>query len=371
MDVTCNVIEDLLPLYADGICSEDTRTIIEHHTAMCPECREKLEAMTLKLEKNEKKVKIENPFKKVKNHYLRTAIVTLLVCAFIIVPVCGIGYLLVNEQYGNGYSWSSFKTEMKLRKMNGMLKGGKYREFLDEFELYSGYSGDYTSEELNMYKDMFAEDFADYFSKNKIKYSYVQADDGKCEGGEIGILTENMETVIMMFGIEKDEKLYFAGYNSASYYKELPLMNLLYKDSVYTYFELLRNRERLDGAVMFNRTAKNNQGLNSDYGTYSNILKKKYTDMLDLYSYISCETGEIAYRRDALPVGDRDCIYRYFSQETVLTMADRDGTEFTVSFFTAADTTSFPRQAVIGVDNIIYSDNTPDDFKTLFEDIFT
>ena len=87
MDVTCNIIEDLLPLYADGICSEDTKTIIEHHIAVCPECREKLEAMTAKLEKNEKKAKIDNPFKKVRNHYLRLVVVTLLVCAIVIVPL--------------------------------------------------------------------------------------------------------------------------------------------------------------------------------------------------------------------------------------------------------------------------------------------
>ena len=29
--ITCKVIEDLLPLYADEICSDDSRTIVEHH----------------------------------------------------------------------------------------------------------------------------------------------------------------------------------------------------------------------------------------------------------------------------------------------------------------------------------------------------
>lgn len=49
--LTCKIIEDLLPLYADGICSEDSRDIIGQHIAICPDCKEKLEAMTLKLEK--------------------------------------------------------------------------------------------------------------------------------------------------------------------------------------------------------------------------------------------------------------------------------------------------------------------------------
>ena len=124
MDVTCNVIEDLLPLYADGICSEDTKTIIEHHIAVCPECREKLEAMTAKLETSEKKAKVDNPFKKVRNHYLRLVTVTLLVCAIIIVPLGSVWYLSTNTYYGNGYTWSSLKMENRIRRIGNMLKRG-------------------------------------------------------------------------------------------------------------------------------------------------------------------------------------------------------------------------------------------------------
>ena len=47
--ITCKIIEDLLPLYADEICSDDSRTIVEHHVAECNECREKLETMSIKL----------------------------------------------------------------------------------------------------------------------------------------------------------------------------------------------------------------------------------------------------------------------------------------------------------------------------------
>ena len=121
MIFTCNVIEDLLPLYADGICSEDTKTVVEHHAAECEECRKKLDAMaseTLKekniretvFDKHEKRYP-ENPFKKVRRHYTRLIAITLLICTVILLPAAGAFVLTVNEQYDRGYSWAEFKAE--------------------------------------------------------------------------------------------------------------------------------------------------------------------------------------------------------------------------------------------------------------------
>lgn len=42
MKVTCNVIRDLLPVYHDGICSPDSRTLVEEHLCGCESCREEL-----------------------------------------------------------------------------------------------------------------------------------------------------------------------------------------------------------------------------------------------------------------------------------------------------------------------------------------
>ena len=42
----CNIIQDLLPLYADGCCTDDTRTWIREHLDQCAGCRAALDAMT-------------------------------------------------------------------------------------------------------------------------------------------------------------------------------------------------------------------------------------------------------------------------------------------------------------------------------------
>lgn len=39
----CEIIEDLLPLYLDDACNEETRKAVEEHLASCEKCREKAE----------------------------------------------------------------------------------------------------------------------------------------------------------------------------------------------------------------------------------------------------------------------------------------------------------------------------------------
>ena len=57
MNITCNVITDLLPLYLDGAASEDTKKIISAHLKTCRFCRDAL----LRMKENGKtKAKIKD-----------------------------------------------------------------------------------------------------------------------------------------------------------------------------------------------------------------------------------------------------------------------------------------------------------------------
>lgn len=48
MKISCNIIRDLLPLYAEDLASEDTRTLVEAHLCDCAECTVILESMKQK-----------------------------------------------------------------------------------------------------------------------------------------------------------------------------------------------------------------------------------------------------------------------------------------------------------------------------------
>ncbi|MCD8382158.1 MAG: zf-HC2 domain-containing protein [Clostridiales bacterium] len=45
MKLSCDVIDDLLPLYADGACGQETVALVEEHLTSCPRCRARLEQM--------------------------------------------------------------------------------------------------------------------------------------------------------------------------------------------------------------------------------------------------------------------------------------------------------------------------------------
>lgn len=42
MRLPCKVVEDLLPIYHDKVCSEETKKIVEEHLSCCDSCTQKL-----------------------------------------------------------------------------------------------------------------------------------------------------------------------------------------------------------------------------------------------------------------------------------------------------------------------------------------
>lgn len=79
MNCNCGIIDDLLPLYADGVCSEESKAVIEAHLASCKVCREKLERMqdeTVASEtvKSSGEITAAKYAKKVRKHRFRLAV---------------------------------------------------------------------------------------------------------------------------------------------------------------------------------------------------------------------------------------------------------------------------------------------------------
>lgn len=45
MNISCEIIRDLLPLYHDDVCSSDSKMMVEEHLAYCDSCKAELKAM--------------------------------------------------------------------------------------------------------------------------------------------------------------------------------------------------------------------------------------------------------------------------------------------------------------------------------------
>ncbi|MGF7145576.1 putative anti-sigma-YlaC factor YlaD [Anaerotaenia torta] len=93
MKISCEIIKDLLPLYLDGVCSNESKAVIEEHLAECDSCKDELQAMKeeLFLSRKEQNLKEAEAVKKLSRRWkkgmmkslLKGVLLTLLVVAAI------------------------------------------------------------------------------------------------------------------------------------------------------------------------------------------------------------------------------------------------------------------------------------------------
>lgn len=88
MKLSCKVIEDILPLYYDGICSEDSAALVEEHLQDCPHCSQILSKLRADITAAEKPVDDLKPLKKIQKSYkkLRLGWVIAILCLLVLIP---------------------------------------------------------------------------------------------------------------------------------------------------------------------------------------------------------------------------------------------------------------------------------------------
>ena len=92
MKCSCNIIRDLMPLYIDGVCSEESKKIIEEHLEECEECRAYFSSMNEENKINEhlydeKESQKISSFKAVKKRIRRKQIVSGIIAILIVISM--------------------------------------------------------------------------------------------------------------------------------------------------------------------------------------------------------------------------------------------------------------------------------------------
>lgn len=104
MNISCKVIQDLLPLYHDNVCSPETNALVEEHLQTCEVCLEeyhKLEESPLakngKKEEAEKEnvQRIKNVKKVLKKKRVRVSVITAVVVLLLCIP----GWFVMNLRF--------------------------------------------------------------------------------------------------------------------------------------------------------------------------------------------------------------------------------------------------------------------------------
>ena len=126
IELDCEIIQDLLPLYEENYCSEQSKILVEEHLKECKVCQEKLEnfrkeiSTTMIQEDIDEKI-IKKGMRKIKRIKI-IGISVLLVCLsflFIIIPVR-------NYQRGSGITYANLKELYMTRKFMEDIKSKNY-----------------------------------------------------------------------------------------------------------------------------------------------------------------------------------------------------------------------------------------------------
>ena len=65
MKLPCKVIEDMLPLYYDGVCSQETTDLVMTHLNDCPQCSRVFHELHFEINCSEESTEDLQPLKKI------------------------------------------------------------------------------------------------------------------------------------------------------------------------------------------------------------------------------------------------------------------------------------------------------------------
>lgn len=89
MKENCEIIKDLLPLYADKVCSKQTKIIVEEHLEKCKKCMEYyniIKEENKSIELDEKK-ELKRFYKKIRNNKIASIILTIVIMLGLLIVV--------------------------------------------------------------------------------------------------------------------------------------------------------------------------------------------------------------------------------------------------------------------------------------------
>ena len=131
----CELIRDLLPLYADGLCSEETNAQVEAHLEACEECRQKLAHYRANVGEEQKLAAEDpsaiHPMKKVRTKLRRRKWLSVTLCVLLCIVAAGLGVLTIGEINGHKVSFSTCGNIIRLNYITHQLTKGNTDVLLD------------------------------------------------------------------------------------------------------------------------------------------------------------------------------------------------------------------------------------------------
>lgn len=160
----CEIVQDLLPLYVDGCCTQGSRELVEEHLKECAACKQVFGAMTGDIPapqepepeaepipaepvQEEPEKKREKTFRKGMKKIRRRWIASLIV-VILLVPLVLLG---INQARGDGLCYTNLNEFYLANAFLGKMKAGDYEgaaKYIDREVRRGEFQARFTEEEL-------------------------------------------------------------------------------------------------------------------------------------------------------------------------------------------------------------------------------
>ena len=174
MKMQCEVIEDMLPMYYDKVCSDESAAMVEEHLKDCPRCNQILTNLRTNIPISETAVDDIKPLKKIQKSYkkMRLGWLMAIVCVVVLLPATFVFGHQRGEQGEQSEHTVAYTQEEALAYAN---------EFLACL-VEGNYAKAYTYWDVKEEKEQFLND--NIFTEEEL--ANFEADGFKkfCEGGE-------------------------------------------------------------------------------------------------------------------------------------------------------------------------------------------
>lgn len=141
MNLSCEIVQDLLLLYTDGACSPESRRAVEEHLARCPACRRHMEALKLPDTMAETPPEpvvqervMKNSFRKLRRRWLLSVLSVLL-----LFPLLLLGIMGVHEYRGEGLAFTNLDEMFLARRLMGLIEKRRFEEAAGLIDFESKY----------------------------------------------------------------------------------------------------------------------------------------------------------------------------------------------------------------------------------------
>ena len=171
MKLSCSVIQDMIPMYYDKVCSKESAALIEEHIKECPNCSHMLSELRSGFETPERIIDDVKPLKKIKKSFnkMKTCLLFAIISIVLLIPIA---FIIGANQGGQNQRAVEFTKEEAIAYANEFmvcLVDGDYAK------AYTYWDIEGEKKDLVLGKRFVAEDLETFKADGLIKF---------CAGGE-------------------------------------------------------------------------------------------------------------------------------------------------------------------------------------------